>query len=439
MAQNFYNKYVNLLNSLNGTTPMAEQIAAAQSVNLPQQTANIAKNTKAINTAKAIRGGVKTGLEFTPYAGDVIDIGQGLYEATHGHPFAGTGQAILGGGGLAANVLYPGAGTLAKTGVKAGVKNIAKALAYLSPKVAKGIKGYAKFNRGAVGQGLTMGLPNIVYGINGNIFDNNSDNNNGNNNNGNNKSTTKKGGNGVSARTVQPSQQAVAANVANELANEENTQSNMDAINKYIEQLQAINQPYIQGLTNYYNNYNKLLDQAQRGAGYWQGIAALTGDKNWANMANYYNNLTNEANRLSALKQIQDAKAADMNAITEALGNMEIARQLDISPEAAFANKNLLTALTANRRNLTDWEKAQLAAELKRYGIDVGYNKAIDVQKLRNQSSLGVANIYAGMGGVAPGLTAQGTIPMMYNNTQVPIQQPQSQEASVYSQIRSNR
>ena len=52
-----------------------------------------------LNMAKS---GGKTVAEYTPYIGDTIDIGEGIYQATHGHPWLGSGQAILGGAGLAA-------------------------------------------------------------------------------------------------------------------------------------------------------------------------------------------------------------------------------------------------------------------------------------------------------------------------------------------------
>lgn len=213
---------------------------------------------------------------------------------------------------------------------------------------------------------------------------------------------------------------------------QETEQPNIDAINNYIAQLQRINQPYVDALKNYVDNYNNLLDRTQRSARFWQGASALTGNPRWANMVNVYNPLTNEANRVAAVKQLQDAQAGDLNAINEVMGNMEIAKEMDLPYEAAFANKNLLTALTANRRNLTDWEKAQLAAELKRYGIDVGYNKAINVQNLRNQGNLQNALIYYGMyngGGVAPGLNSRGVVP-----TQQGTPQP-SGEAALFQQV----
>ena len=93
-----------------------------------------------LNMAKT---GAKAGLEYAPYVGDVYDLARGGYQAFHGHPWLGPGQAALGGAGLAANLVFPGAGSLTKAGAKGVIKNLVK----MSPKAAKGIRNYAKFNR----------------------------------------------------------------------------------------------------------------------------------------------------------------------------------------------------------------------------------------------------------------------------------------------------
>lgn len=188
-------------------------------------------------------------------------------------------------------------------------------------------------------------------------------------------------------------------------------QVNLQAINDYITKLQEINQPYINALQGYYNNYDDMLKEYQTRKRYWQGIASITGNPKWGTMAEAYNPIANEANKVALVKQIQDAKAGDINAINEAMGNMAIAQgELGLAPEAAFANKNLLTALSMNNKYATDLEKARMVDAMRRYGYDLGYRRAIDQQNLRNQNALDVANIYMGGGGVAPGLDGQGNI-----------------------------
>lgn len=184
-------------------------------------------------------------------------------------------------------------------------------------------------------------------------------------------------------------------------------QANIDAINDYISKLQEINQPYIESLQKYMDDYNNMLDQRQRAARFWQGAASLTGNPAWANIGRQYDALTNEANKVAIIKQIQDAQAGDLNAINEIMGNLALAKELNLPPEAAFANKNLLTALTANRRQLTDLEKAQIMADIRKYGYDSAFARALQVQGMKGQNALDVARTYMG-GGVAPGLNNQG-------------------------------
>lgn len=196
-------------------------------------------------------------------------------------------------------------------------------------------------------------------------------------------------------------------------------QSNLQAINDYIQQLKDINQPYVEALQNYYNKYPNMLDQAQRAARFWQGVSSLTGNNNWAKMANYYNPITNEANKINTIKTLQDAQASNVNAINEIIGNLAMAQEMGLSPEAAFANKNLLTMMAAKDRENNKYRIALENNLMKKYGIDRNYAKALAVQAMRGQNALDVANIYMG-GGVAPGLNMQGT---PANNQDVGLQQ----------------
>jgi len=376
----------------------------------PKQTAtiNTVKN-KSIPEAVARKSAIKNGVSLLPYIGDAVDIGQGIYQASHGHPYVGTGQAILGGAGLGANILFPGSGTIAKTGVKAAIKaggkNAVKNLATISPRAARLIRSYAGYNRGIPGQILTTIAPNIYYAMSGDesVADDKNSSNPNENTNGN------KSGNGGNTKAQQAQSSAINSNSNGESAYSDNS---VNAILDYISRLNSVNQPYLTALQNYYNNYYKMLDKAQRANRFWQGVSSLTGNQKWADIADYYNPLMTEANKIQYLKQAQDIQAANMNAINEAMGDIAIAKELELPAETAFANKNLLTALTANRRRLTDWDKARLYDATKRYGYDSALNRALAVQNLRNQGNLAVANVYSN-GGVAPGLNAQGTV----NNT----------------------
>lgn len=218
----------------------------------------------------------------------------------------------------------------------------------------------------------------------------------------------------------QPSVQ-VARQVASKLVNQPKTtqqettqqKTNIDVINDYISKLQDVNQPYIDALQNYSNNYDDLVRRNFNAQRYFTAMAGLSGNQGYTKLADALNPINNEANKLNTLKLLRDAQAGDINAINEVMGNLALAKELNLPPEAAFANKNLLTALTANRRQLTDLEKAQIMADIRRYGYDSAFARALQVQGMKGQNALDVANIYMG-GGVAPGLNMQGGVQTPY-------------------------
>ena len=207
---------------------------------------------------------------------------------------------------------------------------------------------------------------------------------------------------------VQPSEQA-------------NEQANIQAINDYVQQLKDINQPYVDALQNYLNNYDRLARDNYARNRYWQGIASITGNPNWAKMANDYNPIANEANKINTIKTLQDVQAGNVNAINEIMGNLAMAEEMGLPPEAAFANKNLLTAMTMRDRNLTNREIAQLNNAIKLQVALQNAQNRLAVQNLRNQGGMTNALIYAGQyGQPAPGLNAQGT---PANNQDIGLQQ----------------
>jgi hypothetical protein len=186
--------------------------------------------------------------------------------------------------------------------------------------------------------------------------------------------------------------------------------ANMDAINDYVSKLQEINQPYLDALKGYLDNYDNLYNQNQLASRRLRDISAITGDPIWYQSSKDYNPMLAEANKVELQKKVQEAQAGDLNAINEIMGNLAMAQEMGLPPEAAFANKNLLTAMTMRDRNLTNREIAQLnnAAKLQ-IALQNAQNR-LAVQKLRNQGGMTNALIYAGQyGQPAPGLSQQGT------------------------------
>ena len=108
----------------------------------PNQATNYIKNAIGnVNKAKVLNAG-----KVLPYVGDIINIGQGGYQAFHGHPFVGTGQAAIGAASLLGD-LY--------TGGKAGT--------ILTPLAKQAYKALSKNLMTKGGRVLSTAIPTLIY------------------------------------------------------------------------------------------------------------------------------------------------------------------------------------------------------------------------------------------------------------------------------------
>lgn len=248
--------------------------------------------------------------------------------------------------------------------------------------------------------------------------------------------------NSVSNNKVSTSKQAniIANQVVNNKLNESPlegssarvpSEDDINILNDYINRLQGIREPYVNALENYLNNYYKNLDQARRadlyfyGANLAKGLNPKAGEK--------FNPLQNQADIINTIKLISDANAGDLNAINELQGNMAVAKEIGLPQQSAFANKNLLTALSYDKKYNTDLEKAKIVDAMRRYGYDTNFLRTLMSQEMKGDTAEKVARIYMGLDGEPGlGLTSQGTAQQQTYN---PIAQRQSAEQNYYKQI----
>lgn len=93
----------------------------------PTQARNIVKEAIGSNASKQAAKKAVQSMKYLPIVGSAVDIGEGLYQATHGHPYAGLFQTALGTAGLPLSVASGGiGGTVAKAGARAVNKYLAK-------------------------------------------------------------------------------------------------------------------------------------------------------------------------------------------------------------------------------------------------------------------------------------------------------------------------
>ena len=373
------------------------------------------------DTAKAsakkgiTKAGLKTTLKYLPLTGDVYDISRGMYQASHGHPYAGTAQALLGVAGLATL----GGGSLIKSAGKAGAKwalkkGISKgAIRNTNKALAKG----AKITSSGKYQLGSAVVPELIYGMG------NEDNIPANNNNlPPTEQITPQGfeevnvdnlpeipyvsydeilASGGRGQLPVETTQGIDPIILQEIASRGGQLNNpTQLLQDYQQQLIEKNRPYIEGLEAYYKDYDRNLEEANRIKRYFTGLAGWTNNNKWADMANDYNPLTTEANKLALLKQLQDAKSGNIDELNRLQGNVAIANSLGLPQEAALANKDLLNAYV-------NQQKAQLGYNARVYDTNIDnatrlaikqgdWDTAFKLQNMKNEGNL--RNAFASSG-----------------------------------------
>lgn len=421
-------------------------------------------------TPKGLRVAGKGALEYAPFIGDVYDISRGTYQAFHGHPFIGTGQAVMGLGGLAANLLAPGSGTLAKAGIKAGGKALIKAGGKQLAK--KAVATTAKRASHPIANSLGRPLiPEVLYAMSGDTnkevqqpvnvqkeqvvnnslqqnkpvqnqlppqaagFDSIENlilgklaNGEGYDNSLNNQSL--------------PDIQSITGNNNATIDSDGNVTSDNPNINLLLERYkrqQELQKPYIEGLENLINNYDKLKQNAFNTDRYFTGLAGYTGNQNWTKFADKYNPITSEATKLDLLNKLAQGQIGIDDVTNELTGNIALAKEAGISPEIAMANPKLVNALASitnartaaeARRYVADANKdARLTntyanAMVQKAKIEGNWALALQLQEMKNDGRLQAAIVNAVSFGADPATIY--SVLEGYNNPQLNNQVPNS-------------
>lgn len=410
-------------------------------------TKDIAKEVGNVGKSTIKTGKINPIAEYSPYIGDIYDIVRGGYQATHGHPFVGTGQALLGVAGLGANVLFPGSGSVAKAGVKGGIKGIAKAgskaiLKQGGKQTANTIKNAGKALHSTKGQLATAIIPEFFYGDG-------------------NETSQPINNEGLQTNNIQPTKNgAIGRNVSRDDVYQNPYTGQLDSIEAIINNARAnghgyngeldnrgniivdsngaiqpnsiggsvsgnidlsrledrykrqqeLQKPYIEGLQNLINNYNDLQRNAMNLDRYYTGLAGWSGNDRWADFGKRYNPITTEATKLDLLNKLAQGQIGIDNLENEMRGNIALAQQAGVDPNVAMANPKLFSALASIENAKTSAEARKYVADQNRdarlAGIysnamiqkakqDGNYDLALRLQSMRNDGRLQSAIVNA--------------------------------------------
>lgn len=386
------NKYIKIINDM---TPKDSMLGWFDDIKQPAS--NIQKVLESTPKSQIARSVGKNALRYAPITGDFIDMGAGIRSIAQGHPWIGAGQLGIGGIGLVGSLATLPTGGIGSAVAKSGAKALAKRAYRALPQYAKTyiVKAPIKRQMGVAGLEASKGISDFHF-KNGSEED------------------TQQPVSQPQQHTQPPTEQLEDINPADieqfsnisqgasnyveplpplpdtqysdyivdgNVEQPQRQQAGLGDISKLLEiyggQINKMNQPYIEALQNYLDNYNSYIGNSERRKRYYAGLAGLSGNNNYADIANDYNPVDVEANKLNLLNQLLQTKYSKFNAINNLIGNATIAQQLGLPAEASLADKNLLNAYTSQQRAL-------YGLEGKKYSSDLGYKGRLEEAYIDN-------------------------------------------------------
>lgn len=141
-------------------------------------------------------------------------------------------------------------------------------------------------------------------------------------------------------------------------------------------------QPYVNALQSYLNNYDAMVRNKQNADRFWQGASSLTGNQAWSKIAENYNPLKIEADRINILKSIAEEKLKRTQGEDELMGNAYIAQMAGLPPESALGSKDIFKAISPIMSSMN-------ALRGKMYSAD----RSIDRAQLLNDAKIQIAKM----------------------------------------------
>jgi hypothetical protein len=155
----------------------------------------------------------------------------------------------------------------------------------------------------------------------------------------------------------------------------------LDKLSEYYEQQKEYRKPYLEGLQSYVDNYNDLNRRGFNMDRYLAGIAGWSGNNNFARMIGRYNPATVEATRLDLLNKLAQEQVNELDLGNKAIGNASLLQEAGLSPDAAFADPNMI-------KSIATIMNARTAADAKRYVADQTYKARVYDTQLDNAIAL---------------------------------------------------
>lgn len=150
--------------------------------------------------------------------------------------------------------------------------------------------------------------------------------------------------------------------------------------------------PYLEGLSSYLNNYDKLWRNYLGLKRYYAGLSNMSGDSSFNRVPEGLDPRDIEATRLDLYKKLADDRLALDNKQRELRGNVELAQALGYPARGAFASKDMLQAFSnaklADSRIKATEAIAQLKADNDMKIAEMNNKRAMEVAKLNGANAM---------------------------------------------------
>lgn len=392
----------------------------------PETVINLGTSKKAA-TPLITKQGLKTTATMLPLVGDVYDIGRGTYQALHGHPIAGTMQAGLGTAGLltlgTASLLKSGGKAAIKGAVKKGIidKAIAKDLLSGNLKNIKNAERLSKLLNNKYVASAGAIVPEIAYALFGDedlskseakeVSDTENSIRKGDANTSNKQSTTGRVGSSTVLRDANgnvilpglpgtslvgdlPDISTATGNTASGLSEDSiedinaqsgiSTSSDLDKLLEAYERRLSVNQPYMNALWQYMQNYPEMQRAAMNRDKWLTGVSILSGSPEFKNMIGKYNPADIEATRLDLLNKLLQTKANELSGMDELIGRAALTKTGNLPIEAALADKDTFKAMSPILSSIN-------ALKGRTYATDINNQTKLQVAKMKLESDMAIA------------------------------------------------
>lgn len=159
------------------------------------------------------------------------------------------------------------------------------------------------------------------------------------------------------------------------------TSSDLDKLLEAYERRLSLNQPYMNALWQYIENYPEMQRAAMNRDKWLTGVSILSGSPEFKNMMGKYNPADIEATRLDLLNKLLQTKASELSGMDELIGRAALTKTGNLPIEAALADKDTFKAISPILSSIN-------ALKGRTYTTDINNQTKLQIAKMNLEGML---------------------------------------------------